>query len=79
MFKYTQEEYKKSFPEDDVTLGAECIDGEVVDVECVYISEDEECPYIGYKYSNGQYWIYGARADQRVEGEDEIKEWLALT
>lgn len=80
MKKYTKDEYIAEFGKDEEFLfDPEYLGVEKVEVECIYISENDECPYIGYKYSNGQYWIYGARSDQRVSGEDEIKEWLKLS
>ena len=32
-----------------------------------YISYNDECPYKGVKYENGEIWIYGVRKAYRVE------------
>ena len=35
-----------------------------------YISYNDECPYKGVKYQNGEIWIYGARKAYRVTKDD---------
>ncbi len=41
-----------------------------------YISYNEECPYKGVKYPNGEIWIYGCEKSCRVT-EDELELYMA--
>lgn len=70
MQKLTLNQYRKEFGMDDWIAHE-------LDVEYVYISELENCPYIGVEYSNGEVWVYGLRVDHKVEDGDELEYYLS--
>lgn len=41
-----------------------------------YLTEVEDCPYIGVGYADGSIWVYGAKVDCQVEDIDELEWYL---
>lgn len=41
-----------------------------------YVSDNDECPYIGVEYIYGEVWVYGAKVDRKIEDLDELEYYL---
>lgn len=64
MKKLTVDEFRQEYPELwDYT-------DETKTAVFIYISDFDECLYIGVEYSDGSVWVYGARADREVTCEE---------
>lgn len=64
--KYNADEFQEKYPDGWGYTGNEI---------AFYVSDMDECPYIGVKYNNGELWIYGANADRKVS-VDEMEWYL---
>ena len=64
IYEYTPKQYREMVCDDDCIVDDE--------TATVYVSYEPECAYIGVEKTNGEYWIYGAHNDHRVESVEEI-------
>lgn len=71
VLRLTEEEHLEMF-ECESTFD----DGELA---YLYVSTNEECPYIGVEKTNGELWIYGARVDGQVDTLEEVIDYLKLS
>lgn len=62
VYEYTPDEYRSMVYD---TLPDE-------NARKIYYIWDDKCPYIGVELNNGEYWVYGAHNDHRVESVEEI-------
>lgn len=60
MIKLSVEEFKELYPENWDYVS------ETENAIFIYLSELDECPYIGIEYENGEVWVYGNKADKEV-------------
>lgn len=70
MHRVTVEDYVKQFSLEEVKPEA------YRDIKYFYLSELEECPYIGIERTDGTVWVYGAKTDCRVAGVDDLEWYL---
>lgn len=70
MHRVTVEDYVKQFPWWEVDPEA------YEDIKYFYLSELDECPYIGIERTDGSVWVYGAKIDCKVEGVDDLEWYL---
>ena len=70
MKKITPEEYLSQFPWWDVDSRLN------EDIKYFYLSDLDECPYIGIERTDGTVWVYGLKVDCEVEGVDDLEWYL---
>lgn len=71
ILRLTEEEHVKMFGEESTFD-----DGKLA---FLYVSTNEECPYIGVEKTNGALWVYGARVDMQVDTLEEVIEFLKMS
>lgn len=42
------------------------------EIEWVYLSDDEECPFVGIENKNKEIWVFGCRYDRKVDFETMV-------
>ena len=60
MDMYTVDDFKTNFPDQWDYVP------ETKNAKYIYVSKNEECPYIGIEYIDGSIWVYGAKKDCKV-------------
>ncbi len=71
ILRLTEEEHVKMFGEESTFD-----DGKLA---FLYVSTNEECPYIGVEKTNGALWVYGARVDMQVDTLEEVIGFLKMS
>lgn len=67
MRKLTIEEYFSEFGDWEDTK----------DIAYFYVSDNEECPYIGVEYTDGDVWVYGLKIEYQIVDGDELEFYLS--
>lgn len=57
-------EFKEQYPELYENIP------EYTGAETFYLSKNDECPYIGVAYENGDVWVFGNNNDSLIDLED---------
>lgn len=71
--KVARAQFVREYGEIDEIIGEEDMNNLV---EWVFISELDECPYIGVQYEDGTLYVYGARVDREVRDIDEMEDYM---
>ena len=50
---------------------------EYIGAKRFYESDNDECPFLGVEYENGELWVYGVREEQQVD-MDTLEKFLRM-